>query len=182
MNLYSRNLKRNVKIGKYGMLLFQHYVPDSNIMQIGEYKSGNMPLFCISRHVKDIVILTSLTHVLTILSNYFWFLLLLVPLRAFWLLWKNVLGPWFFQEAPEDTEQDEKKKKKMERKMKRYQQQHRLNTSAHDVTAAQLPRPLFSKALKIIRLKDQLLSIMSVNFASNDSTAISSYLLKNNYE
>ncbi|KAF9804905.1 hypothetical protein SFRURICE_007808 [Spodoptera frugiperda] len=73
-------------------------------------------------HVKDIVILTSLTHVLTILSNYFWFLLLLVPLRAFWLLWKNVLGPWFFQEAPEDTEQDEKKKKKMERKMKRYQQ------------------------------------------------------------
>ncbi|CAH0578013.1 unnamed protein product [Chrysodeixis includens] len=73
-------------------------------------------------HVKDIVILSAITHVLAAVSNYFWFLLLLLPARAFWLLWTNVLGPWFFQEAPEDTEQDEKKRKKMERKMKRYQQ------------------------------------------------------------
>ncbi|KAJ8737017.1 hypothetical protein PYW07_000288 [Mythimna separata] len=73
-------------------------------------------------HVKDIVILSSITHVLAAVSNYFWLLLLLLPARAFWLLWTNVLGPWFFQEAPQDTEQDEKKKKKMERKMKRYQQ------------------------------------------------------------
>ncbi|KAJ2954264.1 hypothetical protein O0L34_g2514 [Tuta absoluta] len=73
-------------------------------------------------HVKDIVILTSITHVLAAISNYFWLLLLLLPLRAFWLLWTNILGPWFFQEAPQDTEQDEKKRKKMERKMKRYNQ------------------------------------------------------------
>lgn len=73
-------------------------------------------------HIKDIVILLSITHVLTVISNYFWFLLLLLPLRAFWLIWTNFLGPWFFQEAPEDTEQDDKKRKKMERKMKRYQQ------------------------------------------------------------
>ncbi|RVE51041.1 hypothetical protein evm_004332 [Chilo suppressalis] len=73
-------------------------------------------------HVKDVVILSSITHVLAVFSNYFWLLLLFIPLRAFWLLWKNILGPWFFQEAPEDTEQDEKKRKKMERKMKRYQQ------------------------------------------------------------
>lgn len=73
-------------------------------------------------HVKDIVILSAITHVLAIISDYFWFLLLLLPIRAFWLLWTNVLGPWFFQEAPQDTEQDEKKRKKMERKMKRYQQ------------------------------------------------------------
>ncbi|XP_041986721.1 transmembrane protein 208 [Aricia agestis] len=72
-------------------------------------------------HVKDIVILSSITHVLALISNYFWLLLLLLPIRAFWLLWTNILGPWFFQEAPEDTEQDEKKRKKMERKMKRYQ-------------------------------------------------------------
>ncbi|KAG6457140.1 transmembrane protein 208-like [Manduca sexta] len=73
-------------------------------------------------HVKDIVILTSITHVLAVFSNYFWLLLLLLPVRAFWLLWVNILGPWFFQEAPQDTEQDEKKRKKMERKMKRFQQ------------------------------------------------------------
>ncbi|KAJ0183913.1 hypothetical protein K1T71_000336 [Dendrolimus kikuchii] len=73
-------------------------------------------------HVKDIIILSSITHTLAVLSNYFWFLLLLLPLRAFWLIWTNILGPWFFQEAPQDTEQDEKKRKKIERKMKRYQQ------------------------------------------------------------
>ncbi|XP_049886303.1 transmembrane protein 208 [Pectinophora gossypiella] len=73
-------------------------------------------------HVKDIVILSSITHVLAVVSNYFWLLLLLLPIRAFWLLWSNILGPWFFQEAPQDTEQDEKKRKKLERKMKRYQQ------------------------------------------------------------
>ncbi|WP_248786249.1 SND2/TMEM208 family protein, partial [Escherichia coli] len=59
---------------------------------------------------------------LAIVSNYFWLLLLLIPIRAFCLLWTNVLGPWFFQEAPEDTEQDEKKRKKLERKKMRYQQ------------------------------------------------------------
>ncbi|KAL0851974.1 hypothetical protein ABMA28_000251 [Loxostege sticticalis] len=73
-------------------------------------------------HIKDVVILTSITHALAIFSNYFWLLLLFIPVRAFWLLWKHILGPWFFQEAPQDTEQDEKKRKKMERKMKRYQQ------------------------------------------------------------
>ncbi|XP_063546212.1 transmembrane protein 208 [Cydia strobilella] len=73
-------------------------------------------------HVKDIVILASITHVLAVASNYFWLLLVLLPLRAFWLLWTYILGPWFFQEAPQDTEQSEKKQKKLERKMKRYQQ------------------------------------------------------------
>ncbi|XP_028170838.1 transmembrane protein 208 [Ostrinia nubilalis] len=73
-------------------------------------------------HIKDVVILTSITHILAIITNYFWLLLIFMPIRAFWLLWKHILGPWFFQEAPQDTEQDEKKRKKMERKMKRYQQ------------------------------------------------------------
>ncbi|CAH2103858.1 unnamed protein product [Euphydryas editha] len=76
----------------------------------------------IGEHLKDIVILTSITHILTLFSNYFWFMLLLLPIRAFWLVWVNFLGPWFFEKAPEETEQDEKKRKKMERKMKRYQQ------------------------------------------------------------
>jgi hypothetical protein len=40
------------------------------------------------------------------------------PGRAFYLLWVNILSPWFFQEAPEV---DEKKQKKMDRKLKRQQ-------------------------------------------------------------
>lgn len=40
-----------------------------------------------------------------------------IPGRGFYLLWVNILGPWFFAPAPE---QDEKKMKKMERKMKRH--------------------------------------------------------------
>lgn len=70
-------------------------------------------------HIKDIVILSSITQVLALINNYFWLLLLILPIRVFWLLWTNILGPWFFQEAPENTEKDEKKKKKMERKYKR---------------------------------------------------------------
>ena len=40
-----------------------------------------------------------------------------VPGRAFYMLWVNILGPWFFAEAPEV---DEKKQKKMDRKMRRH--------------------------------------------------------------
>ncbi|XP_026500785.1 transmembrane protein 208 [Vanessa tameamea] len=76
----------------------------------------------IGEHIKDIVILTAITHLLTLFSDYFWLLLLLLPARIFWLVWVNFLGPWFFEKAPEDTEQDEKKRKKMERKMKRFPQ------------------------------------------------------------
>ncbi|VVD02789.1 transmembrane protein 208 isoform X2 [Leptidea sinapis] len=75
----------------------------------------------IGEHIKDIVILTSITHALAIISNYFWLLLLFIPVRGFWLVWKNFLGPWFFQEAPQDAEMDEKKRKKMERRMRRHQ-------------------------------------------------------------
>ncbi|XP_064641123.1 transmembrane protein 208-like [Lineus longissimus] len=71
-----------------------------------------------AEHVKDLILLTSIVQVLSLISNYFWILLLLAPGRAFYLLWVNILGPWFFQEAPEV---DDKKQKKMERKMKRQQ-------------------------------------------------------------
>ena len=39
-------------------------------------------------------------------------------MRALFLLWTYVLGPWFFAEA-EEPDVDPKKQKKMERKMKR---------------------------------------------------------------
>lgn len=74
----------------------------------------------IGEHVKDIVIISAITHILAVISNYFWLLLLLLPARALWLLGANILGPWFYQRTPDDTKRAEKKRKKMERKMKRY--------------------------------------------------------------
>lgn len=75
----------------------------------------------LGEHIKDIIILGALTQIATIFSGYFWCLLLLVPVRAFWLAWVNFLKGWFFQEVPEPTNQEDKKKKKIERRMKRMQ-------------------------------------------------------------
>lgn len=69
-----------------------------------------------AEHMKDLILLSATTQVLGLLSNYFWLLLLLAPGRAFYMLWVNILGPWFFAPAPEE---DEKKTKKTERKMRR---------------------------------------------------------------
>ena len=71
-----------------------------------------------AEHVKDAIILTSAVQVVALFSNYFWLLLLLAPLRAFLLLWTNVISPWIFAPPP-DENVDEKKQKKLERKMKR---------------------------------------------------------------
>jgi len=69
-----------------------------------------------AEHMKDLILLTAATQVLSTLSNYFWLLILLAPGRAGYILWVNFIGPWFFAPAPEV---DEKKAKKAERKMKR---------------------------------------------------------------
>lgn len=72
----------------------------------------------IAEHIKDLIILTAITQLLSLISNYFWWLWALAPARGFWMLWKNILGPWFFQPAPEDPQTDPKKSRKMERKMR----------------------------------------------------------------
>jgi len=72
-----------------------------------------------AEHTKDLIILTCATQLLSLLSNYFWLLLLAAPCRAGYMLWVNILSPWFFAESPPV---DEKKAKKMDRKMKRQQQ------------------------------------------------------------
>ncbi|CAG0884503.1 unnamed protein product [Cyprideis torosa] len=79
----------------------------------------------IAEHIKDIIILTASCQVLGCLSDYFWFLWLVIPGRALFLLWRNVLGPWFFAPAAENGEDPDavsKKQRKLERKMKRFQQ------------------------------------------------------------
>ncbi|XP_067630093.1 transmembrane protein 208 isoform X2 [Eurosta solidaginis] len=75
----------------------------------------------IAENVKDLIILTSGTLILSLLSNYFWFLLLLAPLRAIWMLWGSIIKPWLAQRnsGEHEPEIDEKKQRKMERKMRR---------------------------------------------------------------
>ncbi|KYQ47260.1 hypothetical protein ALC60_13745, partial [Trachymyrmex zeteki] len=76
----------------------------------------------IAEHFKDLIILTSGVQILSLISNYFWLLWLLVPLRGSWVFWKQILAPWFFAQPQEQSEMNEKKMRKLERKMaKRYQ-------------------------------------------------------------
>jgi hypothetical protein len=58
---------------------------------------------------------------MTLMSNWFWFLLLLGPIRAIYMLWGSVIQPWLSQKGEEQPQMDEKKQKKMERRMKRVQ-------------------------------------------------------------
>ncbi|EDO41555.1 predicted protein [Nematostella vectensis] len=71
-----------------------------------------------SEHIKDLILLTVIVQGLAIFTDYFWFFWLLAPLRAVYILWVNILGPWIFAEPPE-SDMDPKKQRKMERKMKR---------------------------------------------------------------
>lgn len=74
----------------------------------------------IAENVKDLIILTSGTLLMALISNYFWLVLLLAPIRAGWMLWGSFIKPWLAQRnAQEEPELDEKKQKKMERKMRR---------------------------------------------------------------
>ncbi|XP_010899460.1 transmembrane protein 208 [Esox lucius] len=76
-----------------------------------------------AEHLKDVILLTAIVQVLSAISSYFWYLWLLAPARAMFLLWVNFLGPWFSAEAPGSTpeEANEKKQRRQERRqMKRF--------------------------------------------------------------
>jgi len=73
----------------------------------------------LAEHAKDAFILTSATLFLALISDYFFLLLLLAPLQAFWILWKNVIAPWIFAEAPEPDEADLKRQSKKERRQQK---------------------------------------------------------------
>ena len=69
-----------------------------------------------AEHAKDLLLITAIVELLSIASNFFLLLGLIVPGYGFYLLWVNILGAWFFQEP--SPEMDEKAKKKMERKQR----------------------------------------------------------------
>ncbi|XP_069757116.1 transmembrane protein 208 isoform X2 [Narcine bancroftii] len=75
-----------------------------------------------AEHLKDIILLTAILQVLGCASTYFWYLWLLAPGRALYLLWVNILGPWFTAESPTNPDVSEKKQKRQERRqMKKLQ-------------------------------------------------------------
>uniref|UniRef100_A0A8C4QMG3 Transmembrane protein 208 n=1 Tax=Eptatretus burgeri TaxID=7764 RepID=A0A8C4QMG3_EPTBU len=77
-------------------------------------------MVCVPRHLKDVILLTCIVLILSCLSTYFWFLWLLAPARAAYMLWQHVLRPWLT--AGSDSQQQEapdKKQRKIERRQKR---------------------------------------------------------------
>ncbi|XP_073522760.1 transmembrane protein 208 isoform X1 [Phyllobates terribilis] len=76
-----------------------------------------------AEHLKDVVLLTAIVQVLSCFSLYIWSFWLLAPGRALYLLWVNVLGPWFSADSSSAApqEQNEKRQRRQERRqMKRF--------------------------------------------------------------
>ncbi|KAL0101032.1 hypothetical protein PUN28_018709 [Cardiocondyla obscurior] len=111
-----------VYIGSYQ---FMSYMARSTYSESGQLLDPGVDLNMeggIAEHVKDLIILTSGVQILSLISNYFWLLWLLVPMRGSWILWKQIWAPWFFAQPQEQSEMSDKKMRKLERKMaKRYQ-------------------------------------------------------------
>ncbi|XP_055755093.1 transmembrane protein 208-like isoform X2 [Salvelinus fontinalis] len=76
-----------------------------------------------AEHLKDVILLTAILQVLSTISSYSWYLWLLAPARAMFLLWVNFLGPWFSAKTPgaAPEEVNEKRQRRQERRqMKRF--------------------------------------------------------------
>ncbi|CAL1687380.1 unnamed protein product [Lasius platythorax] len=108
-----------VYIGSYQ---FMSYMARATYSESGQLLDSGVDLNMeggIAEHVKDLIILTSGIQILSLTSNYFWLLWILVPLRGSWMLWKQILAPWFFAQPQEQPEISEKKQRKLEKKMAR---------------------------------------------------------------
>ncbi|XP_043465078.1 transmembrane protein 208 [Leptopilina heterotoma] len=105
-----------------GCYHFMSYMAQAKYSETGQLLDSGVDLNMeggIAEHVKDMIILTSIVQILSLISNYFWLLLTLAPLRGLWMLWANIISPWIFAAPQAPTEMDEKKQKKLERKMAR---------------------------------------------------------------
>ncbi|XP_003396691.1 transmembrane protein 208 [Bombus terrestris] len=105
-----------------GSYQFMKYIAHATYSESGQLLDCGIDLNMeggIAEHVKDLIILTSGVQVLSLISNYFWLLWLLVPFRGGWMIWKEILAPWLFASTPEQPEINEKKQRKLEKKMAR---------------------------------------------------------------
>ncbi|XP_025413545.1 transmembrane protein 208 [Sipha flava] len=115
-----------VVISHGGSYKFMAYMSTAKYSESGKLLDAGTDLNMeggLAEYTKDLIILTSGCQLLSIISNYFWLLWLLAPGQAFWVAWKNFLGPYFMQRSPEEAspEINEKKQKKLERRKKRQQ-------------------------------------------------------------
>jgi hypothetical protein len=46
-----------------------------------------------------------ISQLMSLISTYFYLLPIVIPIFAFYKLWVNVLGPWFFAPAPEEGDE-----------------------------------------------------------------------------
>lgn len=70
----------------------------------------------ISEHLKDIILLPAIIYLVSLVTNYAWLGMLVIPAVAFYKLWVNILGPWFFAPAPEGDNVNEQNQKKVKQK------------------------------------------------------------------
>lgn len=114
-----------------GCIQTMRYMARASYSETGQLLDGgldlNMAQAGMGEHLKDLIILTACIQTLSLASTYIWFLWLVAPAYAFYLLWVNVLGPWVFQPAPPEV--DDKKQKKLERKSRRHWRTHVVCTS-----------------------------------------------------
>ncbi len=94
------------------------YSDDSESKKIIDYNmdlnmagGGNM-----CEYLKDLILLPAFVYLLSLYTNYAWFLLLAIPVYVVVKLWTTVLAPWIFAPAPEPNEAAESKKAKEKRK------------------------------------------------------------------
>nr|XP_037283394.1 transmembrane protein 208-like [Rhipicephalus microplus] len=105
-----------------GCIQTMRYMARASYSETGQLLDGgldlNMAQAGMGEHLKDLIILTACIQTLSLASTYVWYLWLVAPAYAFYLLWVNVLAPWVFQPAPPEV--DDKKQKKLERKGRRH--------------------------------------------------------------
>lgn len=54
-----------------------------------------------SDYFKDIIMVTCTVVLLSLVSDYFWYLWLIIPGFALYKLWSGIIAPWIFAPAPE---------------------------------------------------------------------------------
>ncbi|XP_013179118.1 PREDICTED: transmembrane protein 208-like [Papilio xuthus] len=94
------HLMRYISRPEYSLMTYQLIDPGHDLNQSGG----------IGEHLKDIVIITSVTHLMALFSDKFWLTLLLIPVKCFWVFWVTILGPWFTLDEIEEIRRQKTEK------------------------------------------------------------------------
>lgn len=114
MSLYALTLVAS-GVGYYFVSYMGRPIRDETGVVIGAGSDLNMPGH-VSEYAKDVILFAPIVYTLSLISDYFWLVLLVAPAYVFVLIWKNFLGPWFFAPAPETPEDQPDNKKNREKR------------------------------------------------------------------